>query len=232
MADFGKSLGNLALAATVSLAPMQSNAADVSKLPEAVIAKCRADAMRELAGLKEKIDAAAPTSSPELNAQRMERYTSRVKLSVDTCMKSEALDVRESQLDAQSAQLKARSAQLKARSAQLDAQSAQLDTQSTQLDVVIQGLQEMDRELIQHLAFFDDFMAGKKSRAEYNTQIASLPAFVQRASLIIADARKAYANRPDKLATYDRIEKNMRNVMTFAANIQQTSGPQSVSFVN
>jgi hypothetical protein len=52
MTDLKKSLGNLALAATVSFAAMQSNAADVSKLPEAVIAKCRADAMRELAGLK------------------------------------------------------------------------------------------------------------------------------------------------------------------------------------
>lgn len=219
MADFGKSLGNLALAATVSFAPMQSNAADVSKLPEAVIAKCKADTILALADFKAKIDAAAPTSTQEVTADRLARYERRFSVAVEGCLDVAVLTARSDQLTAQSNELTTRIDQLTAR--------------SDELDVGISELKKIDTALAQQLAFFTDFMDGKKSKAEYNVQIAALPKFVECITAKYAQVRKIYANSPSMLASIDRTEANINKVLAFAltANSQQPSGFKNTSCV-
>jgi hypothetical protein len=202
MADFGKSLGNLALAATVSLAPMQSNAADVSKLPEAVIAKCKADTILALADFKAKIDAAAPTSTQEVTADRLARYERRFSVAVEGC-----LDV----------------AVLKARSDELTTRIDQLTARSNELDVSGKALMEINTELKQKLAFFDDFMAGRKTRDEYNIQIASLSGFVEMVRARYVIARKVYANNPSMLASIDETETGLRKITAFVSGFQTAS---------
>jgi hypothetical protein len=209
MADFGKSLGNLALAATVSLAPMQSNAADVSKLPEAVIAKCKADTILTLADFKARIDAAAPTSSQEVTADRLARYERRFSVAVEGC-----LDV---------AVIRARSDELTAQSNELTARSDQLTARSNELDVSGKALMEVNTELKQKLAFFDDFMAGRKTRDEYNIQIASLSGFVEMARARYVIARKVYANNPSMLASIDETETGLRKITAFVSGFQTAS---------
>jgi hypothetical protein len=216
MADFGKSLGNLALAATVSLAPMQSNAADVSKLPEAVIAKCKADTILALADFKAKIDAAAPTSTQEVTADRLARYERRFSVAVEGCLDVAVIRARSDELTAQSNELKAQSNELKARSNELKARS-------NELDVSGKALMEVNTELKQKLAFFDDFMAGRKTRDEYNMQIASLSGFVEMARARYVIARKVYANNPSMLASIDETETGLRKITAFVSGFQTAS---------
>jgi cell division protein FtsB len=244
MADFGKSLGNLALAATVSLAPMQSNAADVSKLPEAVIAKCKADTILALADFRARIDAAAPTSSQEVTADRLARYERRFSVAVEGCLdvaviraRSDELTAQSNELKAQSNELKAQSNELKARSDQLTARIDQLTARSDQLtaridqltarsnelDVSGKALMEVNTELKQKLAFFDDFMAGRKTRDEYNIQIASLSGFVEMARARYVIARKVYANNPSMLASIDETETGLRKITAFVSGFQTAS---------
>jgi hypothetical protein len=76
-------------------------------------------------------------------------------------------------------------------------------------------------------------MDGKKSRAEYNVQIAALPKFVECITAKYAQVRKIYANSPSMLASIDRTEANIKKVLAFAltANSQQPSEFQNTSCV-
>ncbi len=209
MADFGKSLGNLALAATVSLAPMQSNAADVSKLPEAVIAKCKADTILALADFKAKIDAAAPTSAPELTASRVRRYQNQFENTLDWCLRIAMLDERASKADERIAEAQAR--------------WKELDARLNELDISGKAIAEMDTAVTNQLAFFDDFQNWKKTREEYIAQIASLPSFVETTRLRIAVARKAYLNDPSMIASFNKTEEGLKKIIAFVLSFQAST---------
>ena len=95
-------------------------------------------------------------------------------------------------------------------------EGARLEAKAAELKKVGDKFEYLDAELSKQMAFFDDFMAGKKSREPYNMQLAGLPKFMKDGTDTIRDARKVYANDPKMLARFDRIEANFRVIAGFA----------------
>ncbi len=109
-----------------------------------------------------------------------------------------------------------RIAGLEAKANVLKAETNVLKARAAELEKVGDKFEYLDAELSKQMAFFDDFMAGKKSREQYNTQLAGLPKLMKDGTDTIRDARKLYANDPKMLARLDRIEANFRKIAAFA----------------
>jgi len=189
----GQSLWALAFAAAVTAMPVESKAADSEiKLPEAVVAQCRTDAMTAIAGLKAKVDA---NPSPQATAL----LEKSIKRRIDNCLETAGLQVQLNDVKVQYAEAKAQRADVVS---------------------VWNNLKEINSQLEEITTFFREFVNGKKTKAEYDAKIAYLQNFVESSMEKIAFTRKVHANDPVMLASTDRLENGIKQMVAMYSPIR------------